>query len=54
MTNERKAEIFDEMIWYLIETVGQWETVWQLSQYGMTKEEISSIIANHYLTERGN
>ena len=48
MTNERKAEVFDNMVSYLVEVQGMWETVWTLTQYDMSKEEINEVI-NDYL-----
>ena len=44
----RKAEIFDALVYYLIEVDGFDETVWTLKTYGLSDEEIREILEHDF------
>ena len=54
MTNKRKAEIFDNILRYKIETQGAWDVVFDLkNKFGLTDEEITKILTENYLEPKG-
>lgn len=44
----RKAEVFDSMVYYLVEVQGFWNTVDTLLTYGLSEAEVKEVLLGKF------